>query len=209
MRPAKIIEGLAPFLENDTLSAEQLALISTHLELLLKWNLRVNLTSVRQEEAIISRHFGESLFAARKLKPTVSPGASLADMGSGAGFPGVPIKIWIPELHVRLIESRQKKAIFLNEVIRTLGIQGMEVANCRAENLGTQVDIVTLRAVEKFEDALPIAQRLVRPGGELALLIGSQQSSLTSSLLPEFTWRERHQIPLSASRILLIGNSPQ
>jgi 16S rRNA (guanine527-N7)-methyltransferase len=209
MDSARIIEGLAPFLENDTLSAEQLAHISAHLELLLKWNSYVNLTSIRSAEVIVSRHFGESLFAARKLRSLGPPAASLVDFGSGAGFPGIPIKIWIPELRVMLIESRQKKATFLNEVIRTLRLRDIAVANLRAEKLGAGADVVTLRAVEKFESALPIAQGLVRPGGKLALLIGSQQAPVASSLLPQFRWQEPNAIPLSSSRILMIGHAPQ
>ena len=208
MDSARISEILAPFLENNPLSAEQLALISANLELLLKWNSHVNLTSIRSDEVIVSRHFGESLFAARKLSPLVPPAASLFDLGSGAGFPGIPIKIWIPGLRVVLIESRQKKATFLNEVIRTLQLEDIAVANRRAEELGTQADIVTLRAVEKFERALSIAQGLVRPGGKLALLIGSHQASTTRSLLPRFSWQEPDPVPLSSSRILLIGHSP-
>jgi len=208
MDSARIVERLGPFLENDVLSAEQLSLISAHLELLRKWNAYVNLTSVRSDEAIVSRHFGESLFSARKLKPLIPSEASLVDFGSGAGFPGIPIKIWISGLRVVLIESRQKKATFLNEVIRTLGIEGIAVSNRRAEEFETQADVVTLRAVEKFEQILPIAERLVRPGGRLVLLIGSQQAFVASSLLPQFTWQESHEIPLSSSRIVLIGQAP-
>jgi len=209
MDSARIIEGLAPFLQSSALSTEQLAQISAHLELLLKWNPHINLTSIRSADLIVSRHFGESLFAARKLKSLISPAASLVYFGSGAGFPGLPIKLWIPELHVTLIESRHKKAAFLNEVIRTLRLKDVAVANRRAEELGTQADVVTLRAVEKFELALPIAQRLVRPGGKLALLIGSQQVSAASSLLPQFTWQAPDHIPLSSSRVLMIGHAPQ
>ena len=209
MDSARIIEGLAPFLENHALSAEQLARISAYLELLLKWNSSVNLTSIRSPEVIVSRHFGESLFAARKLRSLSPPPASLLDFGSGAGFPGIPIKIWVPELRVTLIESRQKKATFLNEVIRSLGLQDIAVANLRAEKLGTDADVVTLRAVEKFESALPIAQGLIRPGGKLALLIGSQQAPVARSLLHQFTWQEPAPVPLSSSRILLIGHAPQ
>jgi len=209
MDSVQIIDRLAPFLEGDSLSAEQLANISVYLKLLVRWNSLVNLTSIREDEAIVARHFGESFFAARKLRPLVSSEASLADLGSGAGFPGIPIKIWIPELRVILIESRQKKAAFLNEVIRTLRIKTIEVANRRAEELGTQADLVTLRAVEKFERALLIAQQLVRPGGKLILLVGSQQTSAAKSLLPQFTWQEPHKIPLSSSRILCIGHAPQ
>lgn len=209
MDPARIVDKLAPFLEDEALSPEQLSQISAHLALLLKWNPWVNLTAIRDEDEILTRHFGESLFAARKLKPLISPSASLVDLGSGAGFPGIPIKVWIPSLHVTLVESRQKKATFLNEVIRTIGISKIEVANRRAEDLGTHADVVTLRAVEKFESALAIARGLAKPAGKLALLIGTQQVQLAASLLPQFTWNEPDHIPLSVSRVLLIGNAPQ
>jgi 16S rRNA (guanine527-N7)-methyltransferase len=209
MDSARIIERLGPFLENDVLSTEQLTLISAHLQLLLKWNRHVNLTSLHSDDAIVSRHFGESLFSARKLRPLISPAASLVDLGSGAGFPGIPIKLWIPDLRVMLIESRQKKATFLSEAIRALRIDGIAVSNRRAEEFETQADVVTLRAVEKFERVLPIAERLVRPGGKLVLLIGSKQTFLASSLLPQFTWQGSHEIPLSSSRIVLIGQAPQ
>jgi 16S rRNA (guanine527-N7)-methyltransferase len=209
MDSARIVERLGPFLENDFLSAKQLTAVSAHLELLLKWNRNMNLTSLHSDDAIVSRHFGESLFSARKLRPLISPAASLVDLGSGAGFPGIPIKIWIPGLRVMLIEARQKKATFLNEVIRALRVDGIAVSNRRAEELETQADVVTLRAVEKFERVLPVAERLVRPGGKLVLLIGSQQTFLASSLLPRFAWQECHDIPLSSSRIVLIGQAPQ
>lgn len=195
-------------MDDEVLSSEQLAQISTHLALLLKWNARVNLTAIRIEDEIVIRHFGESLFAARKLKPLISPSATLFDLGSGAGFPGVPIKVWIPGLRVTLIESRQKKATFLNEMIRATGTSGVEVENRRAEQLETRADVVTLRAVEKFEEALVVAATLIRPAGKLALLIGAQQIPIATSLLPQFTWNDPEPIPMSASRVVLVGQTP-
>ena len=144
-------------------------LVSQHLELLLKWNSRVNLTSITEPEQILTRHFGESLFAARKLYPKPMGSGSLIDLGSGAGFPGIPINIWAPELHVTLIESQQKKATFLREVTRALNLTSLDVANQRAEALALQADTVTLRAVEKFDSTLPIAANLVNTGRQVGI----------------------------------------
>jgi len=205
MNSERIRELLAPFLEGDPISDEQLRLLSAHMELLLKWNARINLTSITEPEQILTRHFGESLFAARKLSQGSGLSGSLIDIGSGAGFPGIPINIWIPELRVILVESRQKKATFLREVARTLGLQGLEIANRRAEDVGSQADVVTLRAVEKFDKSLPVAARLVKKTGKLALLIGGQQVAIADSLMPQFGWDTPTRIPESLSRVLLIG----
>src|SRR5258708_6259265 len=159
MDTERIRELLKPFLDPEELSADQVALVSTYLDLLLKWNARMNLTAVRDPEQIVQRHFGESFFAARHLQARHPDATSLADLGSGAGFPGLPIKIWDPKLNLTLIESQQKKAVFLREAVRTLELKETEVLNARGESLGadTKADIVTRRAVESFSLALPAA----------------------------------------------------
>ena len=165
--------------ESAVLSLAELQIISTYIDLLLRWNARINLTAIREPEEIVTRHFGESLFAARHLFPARSaPGqapepaisevgkssTSAIDVGSGAGFPGLPIKIWAPQIHLTLIESNQKKATFLREVVRTLTLTNINVFPGRAENYpGPPADVVTLRAVEQFDTALPVATRLVAP----------------------------------------------
>src|SRR6476660_5630396 len=161
MTSDRIRELLAPFLEGEAISDQQSNLISDHLQLLLKWNPRINLTAVTDPEQIVTRHFGESLFAARVLAKDSPLSGSLIDLGSGAGFPGIPIKIWAPGLNVTLIEARQKKATFLREVARILGLAGLEVAHQRGELLGLRADVVTIRAVEKFDKSLPVAASLV------------------------------------------------
>ena len=171
--------------ESAVLSPTQVQSISAYIDLLLRWNARINLTSIREPEQIVTRHFGESLFAARALFPTTgrvvagdSP-AHLIDIGSGAGFPGLPIKIWAPDIRLTLIESNQKKATFLREVIRAIRFTNVDVLAGRAEDFPTpqpgEPRTVTLRAVERFEHILPVAATLVPPGGRLALLIGDSQ----------------------------------
>src|SRR5258705_4580601 len=116
MHPDRIAELLRPFLDSGreapvrSLLPAQLQHISMYVDLLLRWNARVNLTSVREPEEIVTRHFGESFFAARHLFPAPdqipteqSAEVHVIDVGSGAGFPGLPIRIWSPQVHLTLI----------------------------------------------------------------------------------------------------------
>jgi 16S rRNA (guanine527-N7)-methyltransferase len=238
-------EGASSPEEPAVLSPKQLHNISTYIDILLRWNARINLTAIRDPEKIVTRHFGESLFAARHLFPspahigTAAPACAersrkgcptersfavrLADLGSGAGFPGIPIKLWAPHLALTLIESNHKKVAFLRELTRALTLTDINIFLGRAENLiqnqaeGHTADsakrqprsfhVVTLRAVERFRHILPVARRLLAPGGRLALLIGASQLELMSSLLPAFTWQQSLRLPGSASRSLLIGQT--
>jgi len=203
----RISQLLAPFLGPARLSATQLQQVSKHLDLLLKWNLKINLSAVRDPEQIVARHFGESFFAARHLFNDFSACASAIDIGSGAGFPGLPIKIWAPALELTLIESNHKKVAFLRETIRALGLSGTTVFSSRAEKLNTSVDLVTLRAVEHFEEILPVAGELVKSSGRLALLVSEGQISKAQSILSNYQCRERLPIPLSQNRVLMIAHA--
>jgi 16S rRNA (guanine527-N7)-methyltransferase len=254
MHPTRIAELLHPFLsrschsepgqrpdeESALLSPSQLNYISTYIDLLLHWNSRINLTAIRNEEEIVTRHFGESLFAASHLFPKVYPvhpvpGACpersrgvvkgvdvdvdlandqrpttndrVADLGSGAGFPGIPIKLWAPNIALTLIESNQKKATFLRELTRALTLTDIDIQNARAETLPPSTfDVVTLRAVERLPKVLPVAANLLSPTGRLALLISSSQRESTLSTLPTFSWDHPIPIPQSQSRIILVGS---
>jgi 16S rRNA (guanine527-N7)-methyltransferase len=246
MNPARIAELLQPFLGISSnaaissppcgsepakagekprlLSPFQLQCISTYIDILVRWNARINLTSIRDPEEIVTRHFGESLFAACHLFPTASSVPALseasvpavvgdfarprvADLGSGAGLPGLPIKLWAPRIALTLIESNQKKATFLREVTRALILTDVNVHSDRAETLATQsrFELVTLRAVERFAVVLPIAARLVAPAGRLALLIGASQLHQAQTILPDFSWQDPLAVPSSQSRILFVG----
>lgn len=164
----RIAELLTPFWpERDTLPVAQL---SDFLELLLKWNARTNLTAIRDPEQIIVRHFGESLFLARQL--SIDPARqTLLDLGSGAGFPGIPVKLARPDLHVTLAESQGKKAAFLREAQRSLALD-CEVWAARVEEMPPtrNFDYVVMRAVDNPKLALSLAAERRRPGGSVYLL---------------------------------------
>ena len=200
---------LQPFVTSP-LSEAQLANISTYIDILLRWNEKLNLTAVRDPEQIVTRHFGESIFAAGHLfaHTAIESSPHLVDVGSGAGFPGIPMKLCFPFLRVELIESHQKKATFLREIIRHLGLTEIDVFAGRAEALQDRIfDVVTLRGVERFEDVLPVAAKLLNPEGRLALLVGEGQISAATTLLPSFRWRNPVRIPISTSRVLLVGSA--
>jgi len=202
----RIADLLGPFLDPDSLSPAQLRQVSIYLELLLRWNARIGLTAVRDPEEIITRHFGESFFAARHLFSPDAPAATAIDIGSGAGFPGFPLKIFSPSLDLTLVESNNKKVAFLREVVRALDLPtGVRVLASRAEDVESTTTLVTIRAVERFENALPIARKLLAPNGRLALLIGSAQRQTAESSLPDLRWEMPIALPLSTNRILLIG----
>jgi len=235
MNEARIAELLTPFLTERSLrrgreasaqaadvaalGPDQVRSISIYVDLLLHWNARINLTAVRQPEEIVTRHFGESIFAARRLFPRAKRGADQAskfltvaahphviDIGSGAGFPGLPIKIWAPQVRLMLIESNQKKATFLREVIRSLRLTDAEVFAGRAGAFaGSKGAVVTFRAVEHFESILPVAAGLVGSSGRLALLVGEAQLESLRKELPSLQWSEPEKLPLSVNRVLIIG----
>ena len=246
MHPARIAELLQPFLsanpkprhsesgrgpdeafpersrrEPAALSQAQLQDISTYIDILFRWNSRINLTAIRSEEEIVTRHFGESLFAARHLFPNVYPVSSsvspvlkdlvrLADLGSGAGFPGLPIKLWAPDIALTLIESNSNKATFLKEISRSLTLTNVDIQNVRAEALPPATfNVVTLRAVERFTESLAVASTLLAPAGHFALLIGSSQMDQARTALPRLSWDQPVLIPTSQSRIMLIGTVPE
>jgi 16S rRNA (guanine527-N7)-methyltransferase len=221
MDPARIQKLLGPFQkagnsedlangQEPTANRALIQNISTYIDLLLRWNSRINLTAIRDPEEIVSRHFGESLFAASHLFPNGLANdhrrttTDVIDVGSGPGFPGLPVKLWAPHIHLTLIESNHKKASFLREVIRTLTLTNVDVFAGRAQDFPSTADVITLRAVEHFEEVLPIAAGLVVPGGRMALLIGSSQVAQARKLVP-FQWESPLPIPAASQTALLIG----
>ena len=173
-----------------------------YLSLILRWNAHVNLTAIRDQEGILSRHFVESIACARALPADI---ATLLDFGSGVGFPGIPIALCCPEIAVTLAESQGKKAAFLQGAIRILGISAKVYAQ-RGELLKEQFDCVILRAVDRMPHAVKTASRLVVPGGWLALMTTSAELTvLQAAAGPEFSWFKVLPLPGSDDRLLVLG----
>lgn len=186
-----------PFLED-----KQYKQFDNYFALLVRWNRRVNLTAIRDKEGILRRHFVESIACAKALPSGIS---TLLDLGSGAGFPGIPIALCRPEIAVTLVESQGKKAAFLREAVRVLGISAT-VYSGRAETLGASFDCVTLRAVDRMGVAVKAAADLVLPGGCLALMTtGKEMEALKVVAEEEFVWAEPLPLPEGGDRVLVLG----
>lgn len=173
-----------------------------YLALILRWNARTNLTAVRDAEGILSRHFVESIACARALPAGVT---TLLDYGSGAGFPGIPVALCRPEIAVTLAESQGKKAAFLQEAVRTLGL-AVRVHAGRADALRAAFDLVVLRAVDRMGEAVGGAANLVAPGGWLALMTTTADlPELHGAAGPAFSWSAPVPLPGSEERVLSLG----
>ena len=195
----QIQELLSPFAKLDRKLLDQ---TSIYIDLILKWNTRVNLTAVRNPRDIVQRHFGESFFAATHLL-TSEAAESVIDLGSGAGFPGIPLAMFAPQAYVTLIESNGKKAAFLNEVVRALKLSNVTVFSQRAETYPRTADLVTLRAVENFSKSAELAVRMSAPAGRLALMIGTSQTEVAKASHPQLLWQPPIPVPGSKSQVLL------
>lgn len=150
-------------------------MIEKYIDILLKWNNKVNLTGLRGREAILNRLIIESIEGVEIISST----GNLIDIGSGAGIPGIVIKIFRPDLKIDLVESRVKKAVFLETVIRELELNGIEVLNEKFETLYSKeilresgYDFLTLRAVRIDRNIARIASDIIRADG-LLLKYGS------------------------------------
>ena len=190
---------LAGLAEIDSLLAGR---FQAYLELLIRWNAKMNLTAVRDEEGILSRHFVESIACARVVPEGVR---TLLDFGSGGGFPGIPIALCRPELEVTLAESQNKKAAFLMQALRTIGLSAAVHAG-RAETLTTTFDCVVMRAVDDMERAVRIASDLVAPGGWLLLMTTrGEAAGYISAIGAGFEWRSDGSLPGGRERVVAIG----
>lgn len=201
MEKEQIKTLLTPYLDGDDLGAAQLEQVSRYLELLLRWNAKMNLTAVRRAEDVVTRHFGESFYAAKSwLRPKVVD--HVIDLGSGAGFPGLPMAIYSPKSKFTLVESQNKKATFLKEAIRESGLANVNVFAGRGEDYPDKASLVTMRAVEKFGQAIEIAGSLVEPRGRLGLMIGvNQERELPST----YKWEVGDSIPGTHGLVLALG----
>ena len=177
-----------------------------YLDLLLRWNQRVNLTGIRTPEECVTRHFGESLYLAQ----WVVLRGRLLDVGSGAGFPGLALKIVAPELPVTLLEPVAKKRAFLKEVARACGFDGVEVRGERLRDYcrvlpSASFDFVTARAVGQVEELAKDSARCLSPGGRLCLWLGERQVAHLASRALGFAWDAPIELPFGRERRILVG----
>jgi len=189
-----------------TLDEQQVLQIQQYTKILLAWNEKINLTAIRDPLEILYRHFCESM-AGATLLPVEN--CRLADVGSGGGFPGIPLKIVRPDLQVFLVESNVKKATFLAEVVRELGLTDTRVLVSRFEELGEEVaplDVVCSRALGEFAGFLGWAGS-PQVGAKHALLWLGGRDMDEVRAIKGWTWAEPQPVPKSLQRYLLLGTS--
>jgi 16S rRNA (guanine527-N7)-methyltransferase len=179
--------------------------IRSYVALLLRWNAKIPLTSVVDPGDILRFHFGESLFAASAVP---FRGARIADVGSGAGFPGLALRLVLSDLKVVLIESNRKKAAFLSEVVRTLALGGVEVIAMRMGDVSRDIvdfDFITARAIGQHEKVLDWAKPRLCVGGKIVLWVGERDAQSIAGHTT-WAWQSPLHIPASRRRCLLVGS---
>ncbi len=186
------------------LNEQQVLCIQQYILILRHWNEKLNLTAIRDPLEILYRHFCESMFAA--VAVPVENGR-LADIGSGPGFPGIPLKILRPELELFLVESNIKKGTFLAEVIRELGLENTHVLINRYEELGEELaplDFVCSRALGEFGSFLEWASSNSVAASHTVLWIGGRDIEEVRKS-DRWEWQEPIPMPQSLQRYLLVG----
>lgn len=175
------------------LDASLAAPLRRYLELLARWNRTYNLTAIRDPGEMVTLHLLDSL----SMHAHVRGVARLADLGTGAGLPGIPLAIALPELQVTLVESNGKKARFLREAVRTLGLANARVAESRAEALDMPgaFAAITARAMATLADLVTAGGHLLAPGGRLLAMKGVRPDAEIADLPPG--WRVEAVHPLA------------
>jgi 16S rRNA (guanine527-N7)-methyltransferase len=186
------------------LTPEQVSLVQRYIAMLLAWNEKVKLTAIRDPMEVLYRHFCESMYAA-SVVPLQS--GRLADVGSGGGFPGLALKIARPELQVFLIESNVKKATFLAEAVRELGLTDTRVLVSQYEELGEEVaplNFICSRALGEFDKFLNWARSDRVEASQAILWVGGRDVEEIKNIAG-WLWKKPIPIPRSLQRYLLIG----
>jgi 16S rRNA (guanine527-N7)-methyltransferase len=183
-----------------SLSDDQVRQLWEHYEILLRWNERINLTSIFPGEEMVIRHYCESLFLGAHT-PVISESISILDVGSGAGFPGVPLAVLRPAWRITLLESHQRKAVFLRESTR--GLANTSVLARRAESISGRFDWLVSRGV----DARDVLKSVPRLAQKVALMLSEDDFSIIQTL-PDVAWSPPVQLPWGDRRLCVFGEVP-
>jgi 16S rRNA (guanine527-N7)-methyltransferase len=180
--------------------------VCKYVGLIEVWNRKISLTSIREPEEIVRRHFGESIFA---LALGDCLDGRLADVGTGAGFPGVALKLAKPGVSLVLIEPNKKKCAFLHEVVRSLNLKNVEIISARFEEAqiaANSLSCVVSRALGQHTEILKWAKRRVAPGGGIMLWLGRAGSDELGNSAG-WEWEDPRTIPGARSRYILKGRA--
>ncbi|WP_022668654.1 16S rRNA (guanine(527)-N(7))-methyltransferase RsmG [Desulfospira joergensenii] len=198
---------------NLDLTDHQISLISAHARELTLWNKKINLTAITGPLDMAEKHFIDALAIYRFL----GPGKRILDMGTGGGFPGIPLKILCPALEFSLVDASRKKINFLRHTIRTLGLEKIQALHSRAEDLhhdpehAGKYDMVISRGFAHLEKFVGLARPFLRPGGIIYAMKGSQAlDEITPDLENRFIIRtDAYRLPLQQSERVLVRLGPK
>lgn len=163
------------------LTDKQLTQLEKFYTLLIEWNEKINLTRITNKEDVYLKHFYDSLTITRVIDLTKIN--TLCDVGTGAGFPGIVLKICFPNLNITLVDSLNKRVNYLNDIIEKLSLKDIKAIHARGEEFKGEFDIVTARAVANTEKLLKYTMHLVNKQGLLIAMKGNVDTELTPKLI--------------------------
>jgi 16S rRNA (guanine527-N7)-methyltransferase len=201
--PAAIHDELDAGLDALGLSRDHAAPLLAYLALLLRWNRAYNLTAIRDPREMVAKHLLDSLAMHASVDAIAAASGSLADLGTGAGLPGIPLAIVKPALQVALVEANGKKARFLREAVRTLPLPNTRVVESRIEAF----DAITARALAALPLILELGGHLLKPGGVLLAMKGALPSAEIVALPDGWTLQDVRPLTvpgLGAERHLVV-----
>jgi 16S rRNA (guanine(527)-N(7))-methyltransferase RsmG len=185
----------------DALTEAQTEQLAKHYAMLREWNRRVNLTRITEPEDAAQFHYADSLFGGRFIHDA----RAILDIGSGAGFPAIPLAVLRPDVHVTALEANQKKSLFLNEAKDALKLANFKVATARIESFdSTTFDLLTSRALDRAESVLPSIITKLGAGQRFMLYCAPDLIAKLDGRLASVRKVETHAVPQTESRLIAI-----
>lgn len=178
MTEKEFIEALKDL--NINITNKQLNQLNRFYELLIEWNKKINLTRIVDKESIYLKHFYDSLTLTKVID--LNESKTLCDVGTGAGFPGIVLKIIFPNLKITLVDALQKRVNYLNQIIKELELEDITAIHARGEDIKEKFDIVTSRAVANIEKLLTFTMHLVKKDGVMIAMKGNIDQELTEEV---------------------------
>ncbi len=206
MNKEKFIEELEKI--NIILTEEQIEKLDKFYKLLIEWNKKINLTRIEDEKEVYLKHFYDSLTIVKVVD--LNKINTLCDVGTGAGFPGIVLKIVFPNLKITLIDSLQKRVNYLNTIIKELNLNNIEAVHARGEEYKGKFDLVTSRAVANIEKLVKYTMHLVSPSGIFVAMKGDIDNELTEDIKRKLSKKykitkiEKFLLPIEESKRSLV-----
>ena len=186
-----------------TPAKEQMQQLEKFYRLLIEWNQKINLTRITEKEEVYLKHFYDSLTIVKEID--LSKVDTLCDVGTGAGFPGIVLKIFYPNLKITLIDSLLKRVNYLNKIIKELELKEIKAIHTRGEEYHETFDVVTARAVANIEKLLKYTMHLVNKNGKLIAMKGNIEEELTEEVKKKIN--KKYKIEKINKFLLPIENS--